>query len=113
MRRPVAPAQERKVALQARLLARGCDHLLRGAVPGWRDWLAHATATADKHAPVQLRHGRFDVVCSPRNVYRLREWFAISADTGTVGGTWVHAGHLATEPAMAQALRNVLRGDAC
>lgn len=109
MRRPVAPAQERKVALQARLLSRGCDHLLRGAVPGWRDWLAQAAGSNDQRAPVQLLHGRFDAVCSPHNVNRLQEWFADPDCTGAVGSTWVHSGHLATEPAMAQALRNVLR----
>lgn len=113
MRRPVTSAQEHKVALQARLLSRGCDHLLRGAVPVWRDWLAHAAASADQRAPVQLRHGRFDAVCSPRNVHRLQQWFADPACTGAVDGTWIHAGHLATEPAMARALRNVLRRDAC
>lgn len=113
MRRPVAPAQERKVALQARLLSRGCDHLLRGAVPGWRDWLAQAIASDNQRAPVQVLHGRFDAVCSPRNVRRLQEWFANPACTGAVDGAWVHAGHLATEPATAHALRNVLRGDAC
>ncbi|MGH8786718.1 MAG: alpha/beta fold hydrolase [Cupriavidus necator] len=113
MRLPVTPAQARKVALQARLLSRGCDHLLRGAVPGWRDWLAHAAASAGQRAQLQLLHGRFDAVCSPRNVHRLQAWFADPACARAVGATGVHAGHLAMEPAMAQALRNVLRGDAC
>lgn len=110
MRRPLAPAQQRKVALQARLLSRGCDRLLRGAVPGWRDWLAHAGPVS-----VQLLHGRFDAVCAPRNVRRVRAWLARPGEAwaeGAVVSTWVHAGHLASEPAMAQALQAAVKGGA-
>ncbi len=116
MRRPVPPAQARKVALQARLLSRGCDHLLSGAVPAWRGWLAQAAATpasAPARAPVQVLHGRFDAVCSPGNARRVTAWFAGPAGAGAVGTIPVHAGHLATEPAMARALRNAVRGRAC
>ncbi len=99
MQRPLAPAQQRKVALQARLMSRGCDRLFRGAVPGWRDWLAHAAPGA-----VQVLHGRFDAVCAPRNAQRVQAWFADPACAGAVVAARVHAGHLASEPAMAQAL---------
>lgn len=105
MQRPVEPAQRRKLALQARLLSRGCDQLLRGALPGWRQWLAQAGP-----ASVQLLHGRFDAVCTPRNASRLRAWLATPETTDAVVSIWVHAGHLASEPAMAQALRAAVRG---
>lgn len=113
MRQPAAPSHQHKVALQVRLLSRGCDHLLKGAVPALRDWLAHAATTANQRAPMQLLHGRYDAVCSLRNARLLQAWFADSAATGAVVEVRVHAGHLSTEPAMAQALRNALRGEAC
>ncbi|WP_171016197.1 alpha/beta fold hydrolase [Ramlibacter sp. 2FC] len=116
MGRPLAPAQQRKLALQARLLSRGCDRLLRGALPDWREWLAQAGPGS-----VRLLHGRFDAVCTPRNTRRLQAWLAGAERAGEEGeeeavgavvSTWVHAGHLASEPAMALALRAALCGAA-
>jgi proline iminopeptidase len=123
-RRAVPQAQQRKVLLQARWLARGCDHALHGALPTWRAWLAQAAqqssglavgveAAAHAVPPLLWLHGRFDAVCQPRNALRLQAMLADPAWPQAVQGRWVHGGHLATEPAMAQALRQVLRGPSC
>jgi len=107
-RRGVPEAQLRKVALQARLLSRGCDHALRGALPAWRAWLATSAAPR-----LLWLHGRFDAVCNPRNARRLQQALADPAWPQAVQGQWVHGGHLATEPAMAQALRHAVQGAVC
>lgn len=113
MQKPLPPAQRRKAALQARLLSRRCDRLLRGALPAWRQWLAQAGP-----ASVQLLHGRYDAVCTPRNARRLQAWLAqpgaeeVAGAKGAVVSTWVHAGHLASEPAMALALQAAVQAAA-
>lgn len=97
------PNALRKVAVQVqmlhRLLAHRHDHPLRHAGPRWRDWLAQGGS-------VQLVHGRCDAICPPRNARRLQQTLT--------GATldWVRSGHLASEPAMAQALRRAVRGAA-
>lgn len=116
-RRPVSVAQLRKVTLQAQLLSRGCDHLLRGALPAWRAWLASASvqSSAPSSPRLLLLHGRFDAVCHPKNARRLQQALADLAqppETQAVQVQWIHSGHLAHEPAMAQALRQAVRGRA-
>lgn len=64
-------------------------------------------ALARQRMPVDWVHGAFDAVCPPANSAR---WAALGrAHGGPVRHTVTHAGHLAHEPATAQALRERVR----
>lgn len=83
--RKAAPQNGRKLGLQLKLLPRVMGRKPWGSLPGTR-------------VPLTLLHGRFDAVCSPRNVQQvLQAWPGSSVQ-------WVHAGHLGSEPALRRAM---------
>lgn len=94
-----------KFHIQARYLLRRA-----GVRPGALD---RAVRQLAQHGvPVDWVHGRHDAVCPPANS---RRWLAVGlaaareAGTAMPRGHWPVAGHLASEPALRQALRKVVR----
>jgi proline iminopeptidase len=91
-----------RVRAQVHLLGSSVSRELRASVRVLQQ-LKNSPAVSQMMPPLTLLHGRFDAVCTRRN---LRHLLPLSNDNNTKK-TWLQlpAGHLATEPAIAQALR--------
>jgi proline iminopeptidase len=104
-----AAAQRRaqaRVQAQVHLLGSSVSRQLRESLRA-----LHQTAYARPAAapPLSLLHGRFDAVCSPRN---LRHLLPLASGTPAQAGPnqRLVAGHLGSEPAIALALRHAVQG---
>lgn len=127
-------AHGQKMGLQVRVLSRQCCRALHGGWPLWRRWLLgqageqHPVGTVAEPCISQpdcattprltLLQGRFDAVCAPANALHLHGLGCVEGRAKTqplaqtqataVSLHWIHGGHLASEPAMHQALTHAV-----